>query len=51
MKKNKVKKVNGVKVVEPIEKEEGRPLFPRPTIYKSGKEYNRQKHKKIDESE
>ena len=47
MKKNRVKNVNGIKVVEPIEKEYGRELFPRPMIFKSGKDYNRQEFKRI----
>lgn len=44
MKKNKVSKKKGIKVVEKIQAKENRPLFPRPAVFANKKKYNRKKY-------
>ena len=45
MRKNKVYKKKGIKVVEEITKKEGRQLFPRPAVFKDRSKYDRKKFK------
>lgn len=48
MKKNKVYKKQGVKVVEAIQAKENRPLFPRPAVYRDKTKYDRKRLPKIE---
>lgn len=41
MRKNTVRKIKGVKVVEQHRKDTGRPLFPRPAVFRDRTKYHR----------
>lgn len=45
MKKNKIRKIGGIKIVEKIEKEKDRPLVRRTAVFADRTKYNRAREK------